>query len=507
MNSENQNNENLNNGGMNSFALGAAPNVAPQQVPTPNMGMGPTPMAGPGANPVPQAPAPNEVIENIGSNPMGNPTLGGPEPLNETEPFVANTLDQMPQNPGVVGNTVPNPTPVNPTPGMNVNPSMGPTEPNPTPNPVPNSVPNPNMGPTSFTPNNLGPIEQPIPGTTYAANGNVNSNGFVEPNKVENIGTEAPQPQNNKEKKPMNKILFIIIIIILIAAIAYGVYYYLSLGKRKTNINVTTNNLQLSVNDVLSSNINDYATITGTDPKNCVLSTSNVDMSMEGNYEYTVTCEDNVYRGIITVTNNNIPTVTTKEIITGVATDTTTSPTYEAIDFIEENSCTANNCTYTFAENYDFSSLLKVTGNYSINIVITDDAGKTGNAVANLIVLDQPIRLYLNCTKTDDNVVTTDHIAFGSTLEFINYGYRVSEFTIMDDNEFQGLLSNKSDTISYNGVTGKATIDEANKKLSIRSELNGDILNSEAGGTFPVKYQEVSPYYQAKGYTCTMEAN
>ena len=502
MNSENQNNENLNNGGMNSFSLGATPNVGPQQPATPNMGMGPTPMAGAvNPNPAPQAPtpsAPEAPVPPVGPNPVGT-APASTEPLNAAEPFVANSVDQM-ATPSATGTEAPNPTPVNPNPSVDVNPT-------PAPNPALAATPNatPNMGPTPLTANNLGPVEQPIPGTTYTANGNVNSNGFVEPNKVENVGTEAPQQQNNKEKKPMNKILFIVIIVVLLAAIAYGVYYYLSLGKRKSNVSVMTNNLQYAVNDVLSSNITDYATITGTDPKNCTLNTANVDMSMAGNYEYTITCEDNVYRGIITVSNNDAPSATTKDVIASVPTEGATPASYQAADFIEENSCTATNCTYTFAEEYDFNSLLATAGTYSINIVVTDEDGKTGNVTANLTVLAQAIRLYLNCAKTEENVVTTDHIAFGNTLEFINYGYRTSEFTFTDEAEFRNLNTGTTDEITYNGVIGKPTFDETNKKLTLRSELNSNILNNEAGGTFPTKYQEVSPYYQGKGYTCTME--
>ncbi|MEG0977532.1 MAG: hypothetical protein RSF02_03150, partial [Bacilli bacterium] len=79
-------------------------------------------------------------------------------------------------------------------------------------------------------------MAQPIPGTTNEQT--VNSNGFVEPNKVENIGTVPPPVTNNnkKKQKPINKVLFIILIVVLICGVAYGIYYYLSVSKPKVSV-------------------------------------------------------------------------------------------------------------------------------------------------------------------------------------------------------------------------------------------------------------------------------
>ncbi len=461
MNNENQNNQNSNVESLNSTSLGTIENPQPTVV---NTGVQTEPV--------------NPSLNNGGVNPI--PTPVAEESLND---------------------------PVNPTLATNITPETNVANQNPV-----------NTANTNTTNNNLEngsmnyePYPQPIPGTmSYSANTNVNSNsnGFVEAKKVENMGVEVPQNSNNgNKKKPMNKVLFIILIVVLLGAIAYGVYYYLSLGKtasgKKSNIDVKTNNLELPINTPLSTNINDYATISGTDSKNCNLITTNVNINKEGTYEYSITCNDGVtHRGNVTIINNNVPTATAKEVFASL----NETREFKAEDFIVEDSCSEEECTYAFAQaDTNISSYLLAVGQYEINISVTSASGKQGIVTSKLIVLQTPIKLYLSCT----NDTTTDFIAMGANEEsgngyqYINYAYRLYTFKFDTLEEYNTVAVNKDSVLTYNNITGTATYDDANYTITIKADLPKETLDMESGNNaFPTNYSEIGTYYTSKGYTC-----
>lgn len=470
MNNENQTNQNLNNNGMNSMPIG---NVGPMPNPTPQ---------------------PNEPLNNVAPTPVPN---GG-----SVEPPVNN------MNPPVNAEGVP---PVQPSP-----------TPAPAPTSTPNPVPTPEVSPAAATPGvtppaapemggglNLGPIEQPIPGTTNMGPGNTmsNSNGFVETKRTESFGTNPPAANNPKEKKPMNKVVFIILIVVLLAAIAFGVYYYLSMGQ-KSKISVTTKNVSYNLNELLSSNVSDYATITGTDPKNCTLDLTNVDNSTEGVYQYVIKCEDEKFTGNVSIINNILPSAQPKDVFAVVAAEgTTPQVSYTANDFVEVDSCTVDDCTYAFAnKEMDINTYLHTTGTYKIDIIVTDASGKTGSIISNLVVLKEPIRLFLACTlegTAPNPDIVTDYIAMGAeNYSYINYAYRLTTFKFSNAEEYNNVVADKKSTISYNDVEGVATYDDATYSLTIKSDLTDAMLNLEAGGTFPTSYADVGTYYRNKNYNC-----
>ncbi len=173
MNNSNNNTNNINNEAMNSFALGAAPNVVPQQPVSPNTGMGPTPIGEPvNPTPTPQAPmpsAPVAPVPPVAPNPVNAAPIS-PKPSNATEPFGVNNVNPMPN---AVGTEVPNPTPINPTPtpqALAPNApvaSIPPVGPNPVDATPVSPQPMPNIDVTLSTSDNLGPVE---PNSTPNAN-------------------------------------------------------------------------------------------------------------------------------------------------------------------------------------------------------------------------------------------------------------------------------------------------------------------------------------------------
>ncbi len=463
MNEENQANSNLtNDSGMAATALGS---VSPETV-----------------NANPSGEATNAENATVTSNPNPNETV---DSLN---PMPSETLESNPE-----------PTPVAPV-APEVSPAvdngmLGTTNPNPVPD------------------NNLGPIEQPIPGTTYSATSNVNSNGFVETNNVENVGTEPPAQKEPKAKKPMNKVVFIILIVALLGAIAYGVYYYLKLGQDNKKISVTTKTVESALNAELSTNIADYATITGTSATNCQLNTGEVDITKEGAYEFTVTCGNDTYKGAIKIVDTTPLTAQTKEVYAAVPNEGEAPREYQAEEFIIPDTCSGEECTYAFAEGTDINSHLTQTGNYDVNIVVTDQNGKTNTLTASLVVLSTPVRLFVSCslpltepatgTVNDYIAIGASDLASGNGYAFINYAYRLTTYNFANKEDYEAAVGEKPAELTYNNVMGQATYDDANLTLTLRTNLSTDALNSEAGGTFPSPYTEVYAYYQNKGYTCS----
>lgn len=481
MNNENQNTPNVNNpGDLGASALGAVPN------PSPN----PMPAEAP-VGPVAEQPAPVNPV-----NPVPNDVASTPTPVTPSvESTPAPTAPGMPVNPTGVEST--------PMPSTPVENTASSTEPIVNPQPMANAVPPVTASPDLAT--NLGAIEQPIPGTnSYTATSNANSNAFVEQKQNETVGTEPPAQNDNSKKKPMNKALFIILIVALLAGIAYGVYYYLSLGKSKAKVSVTPRDLEVEINGVLSSDIADYATLSGTDAKNCQLNTDAVDLTTEGVYEYKISCGNDTFTGYVNVVNNSLPTVQTKNVYKGVSADSNVE--LKAEDFIVENTCSSTDCKYAFADSESVKGYLATAGNYDISITVTDGNDKVGTVTSKLIVLASPLKIMMVCTLTrEDGSKVTDRLAIGEDNTFIDYANRVNEFTFKDQESYNAVAGEKKDELTYSDVSGRATYDDANMKLSIESDLTIDTLNKDFGGTFPRNYMEINQGYTTKGYTCTVE--
>ncbi len=484
MNNENPTNPNETNE-LGATALGSAPvsepnpSVAPVSEPV-NNGMPTPPVMPENTNPINPAPA-DAILEPQASASTESVNLGAP--VVPTEPAPA-----APE------------TPV--TPENSVAPA------------APSSVVTPVTEPANNANADMGPIEQPIPGTngSYNATSNVNSNGFVEPTKVADVGAVPPAQKEPKAKKPMNKVLFIILIVVLLAAIAYGVYYYLSLGKNKTTLTVKTNPVTLNLGDALSSDINDYAQITGTNPKNCVLHTENVDVTKAGNYEFTVVCNEQTYKGAISIVDNAPVTVSPRFVYTGISANATnpeetpTSINYKPEDFIDEETCSASECSYTFSSEVSFAELTKQAGKYEIKIKVEAD-GKSADVSSYLVVFEKPLKLFLSCNATDEenNSTIVDKFAIGDDNTYINYGERQHIYYFTNEDDYKTAVADKPATISYDGNTGTAIYNDTEKSLTIVEELSNDKLNGEAEGTFPNTYMAISQLYGTKNYTCKAE--
>lgn len=458
-------------------------------------------------------------------------------------------------------NTQPTP-PVTPTPNVppvNPAPTPQPAAPNPnptvaTPNVAPASAPNQNMAtpapsaPTAQMPNvnqtpgvnveqstpvtpaaQTTPVAQPIPGTSatpYQANSltgdtvgvgtpsvgqdNLNVNGFVEPNKNESIGAVPPpnniQSDKNKKKSkiPMNKTLFTIIIIVLIAAVAFGVYYFLSISNKTT---VAPKTVSIGVGETLSDNISDYATINGKDASSCVLNTRNVDTSTIGEYEFTITCGSDVYKGKVQVSDLTAPTFLLNTVYVPV------NGSVAVDDFIE--SCEdPSNCKTSFVNEETVKNYLATAGGpYTVEINVADDAGNSTVAEGQLYVTSGEIQLFKNCESPKTQVegyqaekTVSDYMPMGRSTDvgivYLGVSQRIYTYTFTDATEYQEVVGNKESTLTFDGITGQAAYNDEDLSFQIVTDLSLDTLNTEAGGTFATTYNDVDNYYKGLGYIC-----
>lgn len=355
------------------------------------------------------------------------------------------------------------------------------------------------------------PVAQPIPGT-MASNSNQsgldpvvqgNSNGFVEPNKIESPGMVPPQ---QKEKKQMSKGLFILLVIGLIVLVAFGVYTLLSKSKDKISVNVKSD-ITISVGDVVSTNPADYATISGTQPTNCKVDVSRVDETKAGQYEFIVTCGNNKkeYRGQVIVEDNSTPIVGMNIVYS------TVDGLVSVDDFIA--SCESNSgCSYDFVNEADVNNyLINAGGPYTVGINIRDDANHESVVESDLYVVPYDIRFFSYCSSAPEELteykatkVTSDRLAFGSdntSIIYLNAGRREFTYVFSSKEDYEKAIGDKPSKISFDGNTGIATYNDDDMTLGISIDLDNSLLND--AGEVPKDFAGVRNHYMNnKKYTC-----
>jgi len=417
---------------------------------------------------VPNAPINNMESQTIATD---NITLGSPIPMEApTEPvnFIDNPMPQTPSNA--------EPTVVSPT-GEPVNFDNMPSAPTVDPN-------------ASNNANGVVGLDPML---------NTNINGFVEPNKVENIGAMPPKNDEPKGKKP-NKIVFIILVLALIAGVAYGVYYYLSVSKTKVTV-TPKENIEISINEKLSSDPGDYALIKGTDSSNCTRNVDNVNTSKPGVYEYTVTCNGKDYKGKITVKDMEGPELAVKIVYT------TVNNTVDVNSFVTK--CEdPSGCVVSFVDPATATNYMNTAGGpYDIDIIAKDSLDNTTKAKAILYVVPYDIQITMvfdassekigNVTKT-----VSDKLKFGynETIVYLNAGRREYKYVFSNKQEYEAAVGDKTSEMTYDNMTGLAFYDDENLTLTISTNLDQNTLNSEASGAFPTAFNDIRTLYENKGY-------
>ena len=343
------------------------------------------------------------------------------------------------------------------------------------------------------------PTIDPVVGPELNNNFNTElSNNF----DMGNIGSVPPMDNSDKPKKKHIG-LFIILIIILILAIGGGLYYYLSKGEISIVNRVKVKNPTVELGEALPKDINNYVIIKNARNAKCILNTTNVDINKLGEYNYSVTCGTKKYDGVITVADKKAPVVKTKTVAKRLNETLTAS---EFIAACED----ATECTYEIDDKAKVDEYLKTVGTYDINLTIIDKSGNKANATAKLVVLENDVKVYLNCFLDDQSVDDIngtysqyDKIAISSSTNYAGIYFRVKEYTITKKDEYDTIKTKyeKDKTISIGGGLDPL-FDDSNLTIRFEETLTD---SSEFGST----YGDIRNYYETtKGYKCNiMNAN
>ena len=349
--------------------------------------------------------------------------------------------------------------------------------------------------------------QQPMPAYTNPQNINPMP-GFESSN---NIGT-MPPISLEKEKKPKKKggkIIFIILVLLALAGVGFGTYYVLEytdlLTKREDSIKIEAKNLEIDIGDELSTDINDYASITGTDTKNCSLDKSLVDTNVAGEYEFIVKCGEISKTGKIVVVDNQELLVETKNVYK------TKGETVEAKEFIENID---ENLTYEFVEQDTINNILEgEKGSYKVKINVSN-GNKSVEVEGTIVILEYPIRGYLTCTSSEVDVDgTTAKMTISEKFAILNDGNNgfggiteeVHTFKFSDETEYANYLATykTSNQITINNVTGSATFDDETFTIVIVNNRDSKSVINEYGADNMKDYGNIRSYFvNTMKYSC-----
>jgi hypothetical protein len=383
-----------------------------------------------------------------------------------------------------------------------------------------NNVPNNGQNPTDNSVNNWGaPTFETIPENNLNApaqtppeNPIETLEADIEPVMVQtNVQTDnfnrVPEPpsfdnSNAKKGQKANKILIIILILIIIGGIGYGVYYYLTMAKESAPTqSFVLKDVIVELGDTLSSDIDDYATITGYDKSVCSLDITEVDSDKIGTYTFYVECSEDRKSGVVIVDDTTSPKA--------IVNDLTVLPnsSIDAEDFID--SCIdASSCTYEFEDSDMVETYLTTIGEYEVNIIVSDEYQNTTTVTAKLIVSNNAPVKYLTCTSSLSDISdisaslsTTYKIGVSSSNAFYN-ATKKSNFIFDTLNEYNDNVNNYDESVGINNITGSANFDESTKTITISKELTLSEFNTDLSVNLADDINTIEMYLKILGYTC-----
>lgn len=343
----------------------------------------------------------------------------------------------------------------------------------------------------------------------------------TDPTLVEVIDSLDVLPEKKKEepnkndKKPqkekpslIKQILFIVLILALMGGVAYGVYYYLTLARKKNNQNTTPtfvlNDVTVNVGDKLSSSLSEYGNFTNLDITNCKLNTSEVDTSKAGTYPYYVVCSTSKYTAKVIVVESENGGNTSSQNEFKIKNEFIYLTKGSEIN-PERLISSEEKYTYTFENKENVKSIVNDLGIQSINIKVTDTNNVEKTYTSFIYVIDSEPKIKFSCQSPDGKVV--DKTLFDSNKENIDKSVRMNVYTYNNDTELNDMISKiEGGILSIDDDRGYALIDYSKRTITLVKMLQSDILDQEYGSSFPTSYNEISNYYRNKlKFDCTFD--
>lgn len=305
--------------------------------------------------------------------------------------------------------------------------------------------------------------------------------------------------KGKKKKEGNKKTLIILLLVLLVAAIGFGVYYFLTMAKNTSTNSIATKEVKIELGSTLSTNIEDYATISGYNKNDCKLNLDNVNVNKVSTYKFSVTCGKTSEEGTVMVDDTTKP-----EAITS---DLTLLPnsTLNAEDFIEE-CLDASTCSYEFKT--DVTNLTSTTGEYDVEILVSDEYNNQNTVTAKLIISRTAPARYLTCKKNEESIedisatlVDSYKIGIDANDNFYN-AVRISKFQFQDKNKYTTVVNDYNETDGIHEIIGKATFDENGSSIIIKGNKTLDDMNKELNGKLPNNSNILRAFLSGLGYTC-----
>lgn len=335
--------------------------------------------------------------------------------------------------------------------------------------------------------------------------------GFEHSNQ---IGTTPPislEPEKEPKKKKSNKTVFILIIIILLFGIGFGTYYvlkYTDILSNAPKIVIETKNLEVNIGESISSDIKDYATVTGTDIKNCNIDKETIDSTKVGTYTYKITCGEVYKTGTVNVVDNTELLVNTENLYK------VKGSTVEAKDFIVNPN---EDYSYEIINNEEVKGYLNSDeGTYIVKIKATSGT-KTKEVEAKLTIIKYEIKGYLVCSSNPQNLENSSTTkVLSERFAIVNDGNNsfggVSKqsyiFKFSDETEYTNYLAeykNKG-TITIDNVTGQVEFNDTDLTITITNEKTKEEVIAKYGESNMVNYRSIRSYFiNTLKYTCPYE--
>ncbi len=488
---------------------------------------------------------------NLNGNTLGNVNnLNNPNPLNNVPPFESNGgvntninpvsgvnninnngntgLGDMVHNNATFNNTNPTPQPQpsmsTPAPDVNGTPVANPLfnetlNNNPSPNANPVNMPNdgsigtmPPLTPETPVAPSVQPMVNPEPTPAYSNPQTLGSGpipGFESPN---NIGTTPPislEPEKQSKKKS-SKLPFIIIIVAVLGAVGFGTYYVLNytnlINKNTPTITIETKTVEVNLGDDLSQNIDDYATVTGTQSSNCTLALPEQEITKAGNYDFSVTCGGIKKSGTLKVVDNTPLEVELQTVYK------TKGDTLDVEEFIKN---VDSSYKYEFADEDSVKEILEgEAGTYTVKINVSKNSKKE-EVEGTLIITANAVKGYSICSKdvtmseVEAKVTVSEKISIMDTDTekniFGGIAYEIYTFEFSDESEYANYLAkyNTDKKLTINNITGDVEFDNDNKTITITNSVAESDLKSKYGDANIANYSSMRSYFIGEGYTCS----
>lgn len=483
MNIDNLNNPNGNQNPQNMETLNTNNNLG---------GMTPPPM--------PNAP------QNNGYQPVS------PQPVSEPTPAPINLQPE-----GMVMSTPEVQTPVNTQP----EPLMGATlTPNSNLMGTPSGANNINMQQTQVLPNNFAnpnpvqpgftPVNQPMPMNNIQPenpnNFGIPNNGVPTPPNMNNGFTAPVDPNASKGKKSKGdkkKVtpLLIVLIVVLIAVVGFAVYYFLNTGKKVASKPVVLIKMvSWEKGEVLPTDINEYANITGVDPNSCTVDKNSLDINKVAMQKIAISCPglSSPVEGQIEVKDTKGPKVISKDVVV------TPNASVSLNDFVTtctDASLESGECSVRQkADDVAIEELIKTEGEYSLNLETSDDYNNVTSFTAKLTVSAEAPESTLSCEVTNTGIEPTGNEKITVVYEYgitptntLYNSKRVITYQYKTKEEYDAAVNSLTDTDSVVRYEEKA------KAIILTKEIAKESLPTEFSvESFPETLEEIMNFHQSE---------